>query len=118
MSVRSKNELRRRRHWRVRSKVSGTAERPRMSVFFSNRRIYVQFIDDDAACTLASASTLSAEMNVAKVTKETAGQLGRLAAKKATEKGIARVVFDRGGFKYGACIKALADAAREAGLKF
>jgi large subunit ribosomal protein L18 len=109
------------RHWRVRSKISGTKDRPRMSVFFSNAHVYVQFIDDAAGVTLASAST----MHKSTVGREklhanaaSAKSIGTLAAEAAKGKGITEVVFDRGGARYHGKVKALADAAREAGLKF
>lgn len=118
MKVRTKEDYRKRRHLRLRQKVSGTAERPRMSVYVSNRHLYVQFIDDVASKTLAHCSTQSEAIGEAKNNAETAKKLGRLAAQIALDKGIKEVVFDRGGFTYGGRIKALADAAREAGLKF
>jgi len=119
MKMKTKQDYRMRRHWRVRRKVHGTAERPRMSVYVSNRHIYVQFIDDTAGATLAAASTLAAAAEQPlKLTVATARQIGQLAAQAALAKGIAQVVFDRGGFTYKARLKALADAARQAGLKF
>jgi large subunit ribosomal protein L18 len=121
MRTEQKHKLARLRHWRIRSKVSGTKDRPRMSVRFTNENIHVQFIDDVARVTLAAASTLSkaapdrdklsANVNSAKV-------IGALAAKEAMAKGIQQVVFDRSGARYHGKVKALADAAREAGLKF
>ena len=118
MKVRTKQEYRQRRHLRLRKKVLGTAARPRMSVFVSNRHLYVQFIDDTVSATLAQCSTKSEAIGAAKNNAETAKKLGQLAAQAAIDKGIKEVVFDRGGFTYGGRIKALADAAREAGLKF
>ena len=101
--------------YRVRNKISGTAERPRMSVFRSNKQIYVQVIDDIAQKTLASASSLGLEkMNKS----EQAAQVGKLIAEKAQAAGITSVVFDRNGYLYHGRVKAVADAAREAGLKF
>jgi large subunit ribosomal protein L18 len=119
--MKSKQQLAQLRHWRVRKKLSGTKERPRMSVFFSNENIHVQFIDDIAGKTLAAASTLSKvtpdrEKLAANVTS--AKTIGALAAKTALDKGIKAVVFDRGGARYHGKVKALADAAREAGLQF
>jgi large subunit ribosomal protein L18 len=119
--MKSKQRLAQLRHWRVRKKLSGTKERPRMSVFFSNENIHVQFIDDIAGKTLAAASTLSKatpdrEKLAANVTS--AKTIGTLAAKAAIDKGIKAVVFDRGGARYHGKVKALADAAREAGLQF
>jgi large subunit ribosomal protein L18 len=119
--MKSKRQLAQLRHWRVRKKLSGTKERPRMSVFFSNENIHVQFIDDNAGKTLAAASTLSKatpdrEKLAANV--KSAKTIGTLAAKTAIDKGIKQVVFDRGGARYHGKVKALADAAREAGLQF
>ena len=107
-----------RRHMRVRQSIRGTAARPRMSVCFTGRHIYVQFIDDVACRTLAAISSLSAVAKGTKATVEGAKKLGALAAQTAIDKGITTVVFDRGGFKYHGRVKALADAARETGLKF
>jgi large subunit ribosomal protein L18 len=119
--MKSKRQLAQLRHWRVRKKLSGTKERPRMSVFFSNENIHVQFIDDIAGKTIAAASTLSKatpdrEKLGANVTS--AKTIGTIAAKAALDKGIKAVVFDRGGARYHGKVKALADAAREAGLQF
>lgn len=121
MRTEQKQELERRRHWRVRKKITGTKARPRMSVCFSNQNIHVQFIDDSAGVTMAAASTTSKatpdrEKLVANVTS--AKILGTLAAQAALAKGIKSVVFDRGGAMYHGKVKALADAAREAGLQF
>ncbi len=120
MKVESKADYRKRRHARVRKKVVGTAERPRMSVFVSNQHIYVQFVDDVAEQTLSAVSTAgkSAPGTVRGRGADRAQEIGRLAAQAAKEKGITEVVFDRGGFRYGGRIRALADAAREEGLKF
>jgi large subunit ribosomal protein L18 len=118
MKLASKAEYRTRRHLRLRQKVQGTADRPRMSVFVSNQHMYVQFIDDLEARTLASASTAAGEAKGGKNNVEAAKKLGRLAAAAAKGKGISAVVFDRGGFAYRGRVKALAEAAREAGLKF
>ena len=109
------------RRWRIRKKVNGSAERPRMSVCFSGRNIHVQFIDDHKRVTLSAASTLSKatpnrEALAANV--ESAKSLGAFAAKQAIDNGIKQVVFDRAGARYHGKVKALADAAREAGLKF
>ena len=101
---------------RVRSKVLGTAERPRMTVFRSNKQIYVQFVDDKAGKTLASASSLKIEEKVGK--KDQAIKVGEMAAKSAQEAGITTVVFDRNGYLYHGRIKELADAARKGGLNF
>ena len=121
MRPEKKEDLGRRRHWRVRKKVIGTPERPRMSVKFTEKNIYVQFIDDSAGRTVAAVSTLSKAVpdreqlaaNVAGATR-----VGKLAAETARAKGIDQVVFDRGSACYHGKVKALADAAREAGLKF
>ena len=102
--------------YRVRNKISGTATCPRMSVFRSNKQIYVQVIDDLSGKTLAAASSLGMTEKMPK--KEQAAKVGELIAKKAQEAGIKAVVFDRGGFIYQGKIQALADAAREAGLEF
>lgn len=118
MKVKNLKDYRTRRHMRLRQRMQGTPERPRMSVFVSNRHMVVQFIDDNAAKTLAAVSTLSGDAKGKKLNVETAKELGVLAAKAAKEQGIETVVFDRGGFAYGARLKALADAAREGGLKF
>lgn len=110
---------REKRHLRVRKKISGTPERPRLSVYRSEKNIYAQIIDDINGITLVSASTLDKELNL-KVggNKETAKLVGELISKRALEKGINEVVFDRGGYVYHGRIQSLADAAREAGLKF
>lgn len=118
MQPRTRMELRKRRHLRLRQKISGTPARPRMSVCLTGRHMYVQFIDDRAGKTLAAVSTLSADSKGTKATVAGAKKLGALAAQKAQEKNINEVVFDRGGLKYHGRMKALADAAREAGLKF
>ena len=112
-----RNSNRQRVHDRIRRKMQGTAERPRLNVYRSLNQIYTQLIDDAAGTTIASASTLQAKLktggNVA-----AAKELGKLIAEKAQEKGIKKVVFDRGGYLYHGRVKALADAAREAGLEF
>jgi large subunit ribosomal protein L18 len=114
-----KNAVRKKRHARVRRKVFGTAERPRLNVFRSNKHIYAQIIDDVKAVTLVSASTLDKEFNLESTGNvEAAQKVGELVAKRALEKGIKSVVFDRGGYLYHGRVKALADAAREAGLEF
>ncbi len=107
-----------RRHKRVRNKISGTAECPRLCVFRSNTNLYVQVIDDENQVTLVSASTLDKDVKTKKSNKEAAKELGTLIAKKAKAKKIETVVFDRGGYVYHGVIKELADAAREGGLKF
>ena len=107
-----------RRHLRVRRKVSGTAERPRLCVYRSNTNIYVQIIDDVAGKTLVSASTLEKEVKTKYSNKEAAKEVGKLVAKRAQEKNIKTVVFDRGGYIYHGIVKELAEAAREGGLEF
>ena len=112
-----KNKLRLKRHRRIRGKISGTAERPRLSIFRSNKNIYAQLIDDVAGVTLASASTLDA--NVSDATKvEQAAAVGKAIAEAAKAKNISTVVFDRSGYLYHGRVQALADAARENGLDF
>ena len=113
-----RKEQRVRRHARVRTKISGTAERPRLCVYRSNSNLYVQVIDDVKATTLVSASTLDKEIKTKHSNKEAAKELGALIAKKALEKDIKTVVFDRGGYIYHGVVKELAEAAREAGLEF
>ncbi len=109
---------RERRHKRVRTKISGTAERPRLCVYRSNKNIYVQVIDDVAGKTLAQASTADKEVKTKYANKEAAKEVGTLIAKRATEKKIKSVVFDRGGYIYHGVVKELAEAAREGGLEF
>lgn len=121
MRIEKKNRLAKLRRWRVRKKVVGTIGRPRMSVKFTERNIYVQFIDDDAGKTLASSSTKHKETPdreklLANV--KSAVKIGILAAESAKRNGIESVVFDRGSARFHGKVKALADAAREAGLKF
>jgi large subunit ribosomal protein L18 len=119
MRTEKKQKLAQLRHWRVRKKIVGSNERPRMSVCFTSENIHVQFIDDEAGKTLASASTVSksAPKDLAANVKS-ARTIGEIAAKNALDKGIKEVVFDRGSTRYHGKVKALADAAREAGLKF
>ena len=109
---------RQRRHIRVRRKISGTPECPRLCVYRSNSNIYAQIIDDVAGNTLVSCSTLDKEIKTKHANKEAAKEVGTLIAKKATEKNIKQVVFDRGGYIYHGVVKELAEAAREGGLKF
>ena len=112
-----KNKLRLKRHRRIRGKISGTAERPRLSIFRSNKNIYAQLIDDVAGVTLASASTL--DENVSDATKvEQAAAVGKAIAEAAKAKNISTVIFDRSGYLYHGRVQALADAARENGLDF
>ena len=112
------NKARIRKHLRVRGKISGTAQRPRLNVFRSSKHIYAQVIDDVNGVTLASASSLSKDFEGNGGNKEAAREIGKLVAKRALEKGIETVCFDRGGFLYHGRVKELADGAREAGLKF
>lgn len=117
----SRTKIREKKHLRIRNRFAGTAQRPRLAVFRSNNHMYAQIIDDTAHNTLVSASTLQKDVK-AELEKtnnvDAAAKLGEVIAKKALEKGITEVVFDRGGFIYQGKIKALADAAREAGLQF
>ena len=121
VSKKSRSEVRVNKHRKLRNRFSGTAERPRLAVFRSNNHMYAQIIDDTVGKTLVSASTVQKEVK-AELEKtnnvDAAAYLGTVIAKKAIEKGINTVVFDRGGFIYQGKIKALADAAREAGLEF
>ena len=113
------NAQRLHRHKRVRGKISGTPERPRLNVFRSNTNIYAQIIDDERGVTLAAASSLEGGESKQKGSdKEAAARVGALVAQRAIEKGVKDVVFDRGGYIYHGRVKALADAAREAGLNF
>ena len=121
VSKKSRAEIRAKKHRRLRNHISGTAERPRLAVFRSNNHMYAQIIDDTVGNTLVAASTLQkdAKAELEKTNNvDAAAHLGTVIAKKALEKGITTVVFDRGGFIYQGKIKALADAAREAGLEF
>ena len=119
MRTEKKHKLKQLRHWRIRKRVTGTPERPRMSVRFTNENIHVQFVDDVAGKTLAAISTVSkGEAKDCSANMAGAKKVGAIAAKNALDKGISAVVFDRGGTRYHGKIKALADAARVAGLKF
>ena len=109
--------VRQRIHRRIRKKVNGTAERPRLAVHFSGRHVYAQAIDDDAGKTLAAASTLKKGAK-ASANRATAERIGKAIAEKLREQNVERVVFDRGGYIFHGKVKALADAAREGGLKF
>ncbi|MFV0499810.1 MAG: 50S ribosomal protein L18 [Bacilli bacterium] len=114
-----RNLARKARHYRLRKKLSGTATTPRLNVFRSNSNIYAQIIDDELGTTIVSASTLDKDLDCkGKCNVESAAKVGEAVAKKAIDKKIESVVFDRGGYKYHGKVKALADAAREAGLKF
>lgn len=121
VNKKSRTEVRLKKHRRIRNHISGTAQRPRLAVFRSNNHMYAQIIDDTAGNTLVSASTLQKEVKE-KLEKtddvEAAAYVGTVIAQRALEKGIHTVVFDRGGYIYHGKVKALADAAREAGLEF
>ena len=121
VSKKSRAEMREKKHMRIRNRFSGTAERPRLAVFRSNNHMYAQIIDDTVGNTLVAASTLDKDVK-AELEKtnnvDAAAYLGTVVAKKALDKGIETVIFDRGGFIYAGKVQALADAAREAGLKF
>ena len=112
------NKARLNRHKRVRGKISGTAECPRLNVFRSTKNIYAQIIDDVKGVTLVAASSLDKEFNGNGGNKEAARKVGEMIAKRAAEKGISQVVFDRGGYVYHGRVKELAEGAREGGLKF
>lgn len=117
----SRSKIRAKKHYKLRNRINGTSERPRLSVFRSNDHMYAQIIDDTVGKTLVSASTLDKDVK-AELEKtnnvEAATVVGTVVAKKALEKGITTVVYDRGGFVYEGKVKALAEAAREAGLEF
>ncbi|MCR4716767.1 MAG: 50S ribosomal protein L18 [Lachnospiraceae bacterium] len=121
INKKSRKEVRVKKHMRVRNRFSGTAERPRLAVYRSNNHMYAQIIDDTVGNTLVSASTLQKDIK-AELEKtndvDAAAYVGKVVAERALEKGIKTVVFDRGGFIYQGKVKALADAAREAGLEF
>lgn len=122
MSKKQTSSLRRRgrmrRHRRVRKRLSGAPDRPRLAVFRSNRYIYAQVIDDEAGATLAAASSQEREMRERTLTVDTAAAVGKAVAERARSAGVERVVFDRGGYAYHGRVRALAQAAREAGLDF
>ena len=121
VSKKSRSEIRVKKHMKIRNRFSGTTECPRLAVFRSNNHMYAQIIDDSVGKTLVSASTLQKDVkaNLEKTNNvEAAAYLGKVIAERALEKGVKDVVFDRGGFVYHGKVKALADAAREAGLNF
>jgi len=120
MSLKSKKSLRQKRVWRIRKKISGTAERPRLCVSFTNHHIHAQLIDDVAQSTVVGLSTLNAELREKKLSanRPSAIELGKLIGEKAKAAGVESVVFDRHGRRYHGRVKEFADAAREAGLKF
>ena len=118
MSLYIRKQARAKVRRRIRKKISGTAERPRLAIHFSNQNVYAQLIDDVAGRTLAAASTLDKGLGATGASKESAAKVGAAVAKNAKAAKIDTVVFDRGGFKYHGKVKALADAGREAGLNF
>ncbi|MFA6627357.1 MAG: 50S ribosomal protein L18 [Bacilli bacterium] len=119
INKKSSNFTRKVRHLRIRKNISGTSSTPRLNVFRSNTNIYAQVIDDEAQVTIVSASSNDKELKLENGSNiEAAKQVGALVGKRAVEKGVKTVVFDRGGYLYHGRVKALADAAREAGLKF
>ena len=121
VSKESRAKIREKKHYRMRNRFAGTTERPRLAVFRSNNHMYAQIIDDSVGHTLVSASTLQKEVKAElekTIDVAAAAYLGKVIAERALEKGIKEVVFDRGGFIYQGKVKALAEAAREAGLEF
>ena len=120
MKLQKKRELLQKRRWRIRKKIQGTAERPRLVVRFSHQHVYAQCIDDVAGHTLASASSLDKDQreNAIKPNTDGAAKLGKSLGEKAKAAGIESVIFDRAGRRFHGCVKAFADAAREAGLQF
>jgi large subunit ribosomal protein L18 len=121
IKITPRNELRKIRHKRIRRKVAGTASKPRLSVYISLKHVYAQLIDDETGRTLVSASTIDKELKETlkdKTLTEKAKAVGKLIAERALAKGISEAVFDRGGYQYHGRVKALADEARNAGLKF
>ena len=118
MSTLTKRQARERRHRRIRGKIAGTAERPRLAVFRSNRGIFAQLIDDEAGKTLAGASWLGLAKTFKGNKSEQAAEVGKALAKAAKAAGVETCVFDRGGYRYHGRVKALADGAREGGLQF
>jgi len=118
MSTLNRKEIRKKIHRRIRKKVSGSPERPRLAVHYSNQNVYAQVIDDVAGTTVCAASSLDKEIENGKANVSTAEKVGSLIAKRAQEAKVSTVVFDRGGHLFHGKVKALADAAREAGLQF
>lgn len=117
MAIKTRSELRQARHFRLRKRVSGTTDRPRLAVFRSLNHVYAQIIDDSKGHTICAASTMEKSLK-SKGNKEGANKIGELVAKRASEKGIKKVVFDRGGYQYHGVIASLAEAARKSGLEF
>lgn len=118
MAAKNRKLTRSRIHARIRKTLSGTPQRPRLAVYFSNANVYAQLIDDVAGKTIVSASTKEKGFGVSRANSETAAKVGQAVAERALAANITAVVFDRGGFTYHGKVKALADAAREKGLKF
>ncbi|MFQ5943936.1 MAG: 50S ribosomal protein L18 [Anaerolineales bacterium] len=118
MGKRTRSDMRKRRHRRVRYKISGTADRPRLNVFRSIKQIYAQLIDDSHGHTIVAASSLDPELKADASRLEQARLVGELLGKRAKKSGVKQVVFDRGGYRYHGRVKALAEAARESGLEF
>lgn len=118
MKLQKKNSLAQKRRYRIRKKVKGTAERPRLAVHFSNKHIYAQCIDDVAGHTVAYASSVGGKDASVKANAEGAVELGKIIAKKAKDAGVEAVIFDRAGRRYHGCVKSFAEAAREGGLQF
>ena len=119
MATLNRKEVRRKVHRRIRKKIAGSAERPRLAVHFSNKNIYAQLVDDDAGRTIASASTMDKAAGLpSSVTADNAAKVGTLIAERSKAANISTVVFDRGGYIFHGKVKALADAAREGGLQF
>lgn len=113
-----KNASRKKRHMRIRNKIFGTAERPRLNVFRSSKNIYAQIIDDSKGMTLVSASSLEKDFSMNGGNKEAAKEVGKMIAKKAIDKNVKEVIFDRGGYIFHGRVKELAEGAREGGLEF
>ncbi len=118
MKLKKKLSLAQKRRWRIRKKIKGTAERPRLAVHFSNKHIYAQCIDDEKGHTVAYASSVGGKDASVKANNEGALELGKIIAEKAKSAGVESVVFDRSGRRYHGCVKSFAEAAREAGLQF
>jgi len=118
MAIADRKTIRRRIHKRIRKKISGTTERPRLAISLSNRHVYAQVIDDSKGVTLAAASTMDKGIGSKQANVETASKVGQLIAEKAKKAQVETVIFDRGGSLYHGRVKALADAAREGGLQF
>ena len=118
INKKDRNQARIKRHYRIRNKISGTPECPRLSIFISLKGVYAQIIDDTKGVTLVSASTKDAEVKTKKANIEACSEVGKLIAQRALKANIEQIVFDRSGYLYHGKVKALAESAREAGLKF